>query len=158
MHPAIGNAKQTGWDDPGMRLHTLAITPVLLLLAACGGGEANPVAVEPASASSPSPTTASYKPLPTRQDAFVEHLRAGGIYPTVDQMPLLIPAAVGNCDALRSTTLPDSQKFDKMVELSRILGAGKNVFDDQSTAEAFMAASIHAYCSDLVDLIPTRVN
>ncbi|PND49817.1 MULTISPECIES: DUF732 domain-containing protein [Rhodococcus] len=141
-----------------MRLHALTIPPVLLLLAACGGGEATPAAGEPSSPSAPSSTTASYKPLPTRQDAFVKHLRAGGIYPSKDQIPLLIPAAVGNCDALRSTTLPDYQKFDKMVELSRILGAGKNVFDDQSTAEAFMAASIHAYCSDLVDLIPTRIN
>lgn len=136
---------------PTMRLRALAFAPTLLLLAACGGGDTTTATPR---ATTEQTTTATHTPLPTRQDTFVAHLREGGIYPTPDQIPLLIPAAVGNCDALRSTTLPDSQKFDKMVELSRILGAGKNVFDDQSTAEAFMEASIRAYCPEQVPLIP----
>lgn len=105
-------------------------------------------------------TTVSSTPAPTTtvkltgDDLFVQELRLGGIYPQPSQVPLLTPAANGNCDALASTTLPDSQKFDKMVELSMIIGKGKNIFENVSTAETFMTASIRAYCPRFENLIP----
>ena len=62
---------------------------------------------------------------------------AGGIFPTSSQVPLLTPLTRQNCGALASTTLPDGQKFDRMVELSMIPGEGKNIFDNQVTTEAY---------------------
>lgn len=122
----------------------------VMSLSACGSDES---AVPE---STPTPVTAA--PTTTKKltgdDLFVQKLRDGGIFPTASQVPLLTPLARQNCSALASTTLPDSQKFDKMVELSMILGEGKNIFDNQVTAEAYMKASIAAYCPQYLALIP----
>ncbi|GAF47197.1 hypothetical protein RW1_038_01190 [Rhodococcus wratislaviensis NBRC 100605] len=122
----------------------------VISLSACGSDDS--------AAPGPTPTPATAAPTTTTtltgDDLFVQKLRDGGIFPTANQVPLLTPLAWQNCSALASTTLPDSQKFDKMVELSMILGEGKNIFDNQVTAEAYMKASIAAYCPQYLALIP----
>ncbi|WP_370185143.1 DUF732 domain-containing protein [Rhodococcus wratislaviensis] len=132
--------------------YAVAVASILgvISLSACGSdGSAAP-------ASTPTTTTAA--PTTTKKltgdDLFVQKLRDGEIFPTAGQVPLLTPLARQNCSALASTTLPDIQKFDKMVELSMILGAGKNIFDNQVTADAYMKASITAYCPQCLALIP----
>ncbi|AII10377.1 DUF732 domain-containing protein [Rhodococcus opacus] len=122
----------------------------VISLSACGSDDTAAPKATPASATA-APTTT--KKL-TGDDLFVQELRDGGIFPTANQVPLLTPLARQNCSALASTTLPDNQKFDKMVELSMILGEGKNIFDNQVTAEAYMKASIAAYCPQYLALIP----
>lgn len=63
---------------------------------------------------------------------------------------LYIPAAHADCDALTQTTLPDDQKFSKIVELSMKLGK----FANRRSAEDFMKASIEAYCPQFQRLVP----
>jgi hypothetical protein len=132
--------------------YAVAVATVLgvISLSACGSDDS--------AAPEPTPAPATVAPTTTKKltgdDLFVQKLRDGGIFPTASQVPLLTPLARQNCSALASTTLPDSQKFDKMVELSMILGEGKNIFDNQVTAEAYMKASIAAYCPQYLALIP----
>lgn len=91
----------------------------------------------------------------TQSEIFMEELRAGGIFPTPDQLNLLYPSAIGNCDIITSSTLSTETKYAKLVELIRTLGQGKNIFDAQSTSEAYMNASIRAFCPQYESLIPT---
>jgi hypothetical protein len=121
-----------------------------IALAGCGSGTAD----EPTPTSTAAAVVTSTTVVQTPTDIFTSELRAGGIFPTPSQVPLLIPGAIGNCDVLTSTTLPDSQKYSKMVELARTLGQGKNIFDLQSTSEKYMNASIRAYCPQFEALIP----
>lgn len=132
--------------------YAVAVAAVVGVMSLSGCGSDDSAAKEA------TPTTTTAAPTTTKKltgdDLFVQKLRDGGIFPTASQVPLLTPLARKNCGALASTTLPDSQKFDKMVELSMILGAGKNIFDNQVTAEAYMKASIAAYCPQYLALIP----
>ncbi|QQZ19488.1 MULTISPECIES: DUF732 domain-containing protein [Rhodococcus] len=127
----------------------VAIVLGVMFLSACGSDDSAAPEATPTTTAAPTTT----KKL-TGDDLFVQELRNGGIFPTTSQVPLLTPLARQTCSALASTTLPDDQKFDKMVELSMILGAGKNIFDNQVTAEAYMKASIAAYCPQYLALIP----
>ncbi len=139
------------WFDSPVKYAVAVATALgVMSLSACGSDESA------APESTPTPATAA--PTTTKKltgdDLFVQKLRDGGIFPTVSQVSLLTPLARQNCSALGNTTLPDSQKFDKMVELSMILGEGKNIIDNQVTAEAYMKASIAAYCPQYLALIP----
>ncbi len=93
----------------------------------------------------------------TKNEKFAVQLEVYGIYPTADQVALLIPAANGNCDALVSMTVPDDQKFDEMTELSMQLAKmqGKTWLQERAAAEAFLRASVEAYCPENLALLPT---
>ncbi|MBP1054543.1 hypothetical protein J6397_30865 [Rhodococcus qingshengii] len=123
-----------------------------LLLAGCGNDGKDEVA---ASTTTSAAVTTTTKVL-TKDEKFAAQLKIYGIYPTADQIPLLIPAAIGNCDALVSMTVPDDQKFDKMTELSMQLAKmqGKTWLQERAAAEAFLRASVEAYCPENAALLP----
>ena len=92
--------------------YAVAVASILgvMSLSACGSDDSAAPEATPTATAAPTTT----KKL-TGDDLFVQKLRDGGIFPTTSQVPLLTPLARQNCSALASTTLPDSQKFDKMV-------------------------------------------
>ena len=123
-----------------------------LLFAGCGSvGQ-----VEGASSTTASAVATTTTEVLTKYEKFAAQLRGYGIYPTDDQLPMLVPAANSNCDSLASMTVPDDQKFEKMTELSMQLAKmqGKTWLQERPASEAFLRASVEAYCPELTDLLP----
>lgn len=85
-----------------------------LLLAGCGSDDKTDAAATTTTSAAATTTT---KVL-TKDEKFTAQLKIYGIFPTADQVPLLIPGAMGNCDTLVSMTVPDDQKFDKLADLA----------------------------------------
>ncbi len=120
------------------------------LVMACSGGsnDANKPPAPSSTTTTSAPTTSAAAPL-TGDALFSRRLATLGI-DTEGKDYLYIPAAHADCDALTQTTLPDDQKFSKIVELSMKLGK----FANRRSAEDFMKASIEAYCPTFQRLVP----
>lgn len=124
-----------------------------LLLAGCGSDDKADVAA-PTTTAAPITTTK----VVTKGEKFATQLKAYGIFPSAEQLPLLIPAATGNCDSLVSMTLPDDQKFEKLTDLAIQIAKmqGTTWLEERAAAEAFIRASVEAYCPENADLLPVQ--
>lgn len=124
-----------------------------LLLAGCGSDDKTDAAATTTTSAAATTTT---KVL-TKDEKFTAQLKIYGIFPTADQVPLLIPGAMGNCDTLVSMTVPDDQKFDKLADLAVSIAKmqGKTWLQEKPAAEAYIRASVEAYCPENMGLLPT---
>lgn len=125
-----------------------------LLLAGCGSDDKADVAAATTTTTAPITTTK----VVTKGEKFATQLKAYGIFPTAEQLPLLIPAATGNCDSLVSMTIPNEQKFDKLTDIAVQLATmqGTTWMQERPAAEAFIRASVEAYCPENEGLLPAR--
>lgn len=125
-----------------------------LLLAGCGSDDKADVA---AATTTPAPITTTK--VVTKGEKFATQLKAYGIFPTAEQLPLLIPAATGNCDSLVSMTIPNEQKFDKLTDIAVQLATmqGTTWMQERPAAEAFIRASVEAYCPENEGLLPVSM-